>query len=102
MQASIILTEMECGPDGEVYRACSGLTESISAEKLLEEIKWKYIPNNHIELKVTDTEIQEWLKTVKEKENTIDFDDVKYLTLAIVQTDGGYDEHEIEYFIEEN
>ena len=101
MQESILLTELECGNNGDVYSGCSNTINDISTENLLDEIKWKYIPNNGIELKVTDTEIQNWLKTIKEKKNTIDFDELKFLTIAIVQTDGGYDEYEIEYLIEE-
>ena len=67
MQESILLTEMECGNNGDVYRGYSNTIKDISAENLLDEIKWKYIPNNEIKLKVTNTEIQNWLKTVKEK-----------------------------------
>ena len=101
MQGSFLLTEMQCGNNGDIYRGNSDTIEDISAENLLKKIREKYIPNDDIKLNVTDEEIQKWLKNVKAKIDTLDYDDQKYLCVAIVNTDGGYDAYELEHIIED-
>jgi len=97
MLNSILLTEMECGNNGDIYRSCSDTIENVSTENLLKEVKSKYIPNDEISLNVTDEDIEIWIQKVQASIDTIHFDDQKYLTIATVMTDGGYDEYELEY-----
>lgn len=101
MEYIILFTEMNYDANNEWLRGESDSIEDPTVENLLEKIRERYYPpNNDIKLKVSDNDIKDWLRMIKRKVEDIDFDDEKYLQLAFIPHEDGFDEFELEFHIE--
>lgn len=95
----------ECGNNHHVYTGWTNQLEHKEPQTILNEVKDEiefYRPHSkdNTEIKATTDDIRKWLEKCRSEYNTYNKDNTCHedtLCIAIVQTDGGYDQYDLEY-----
>ena len=104
MNGEVLLWISLCDKEGNSYKGEANSIDDLTTENIIKEIQSYYSDNPDVKLEVTQNDIDDWLTHAENRIDQYDFDDHKYLHVATVKRnrqDHGYDEFELEYYIED-